>query len=129
MRLKLFISLMMLAVAFVASAQQSTLPVTSNEVAQLVKTEKKLVILDVRTPMEFEQGHVKDAKNYNAHDPNVMDMINKLDKKNPYLVYCRTRNRSGMVVKAMEQSGFTKIYQMTDGIVGWTSNGLPLVNH
>lgn len=125
MKLSILIIALVTSLVFTANAQV-TKPVVSDQVAHLQKAETKLVILDVRTPMEFDQGHLKGALNYNINDPDVMERINKLDKNTPYLVYCRTKNRSGVIVKAMEQSGFTILYQMTDGIVGWNANKLPL---
>ncbi len=87
-----------------------------------------MIILDVRTPAEFNQGHLKGAMNIDFHQAGYMDRINTMDKNARYLVYCRTKNRSGVVVSEMEKSGFKNIYQMTDGFTGWSMNGLPVEN-
>jgi rhodanese-related sulfurtransferase len=85
-----------------------------------------LIVLDVRTTDEFASGHIKGAINIDIHQPDAKDQINKLDHNAKYIVYCRTKNRSGIVVTHMLQNGFKNIYQMMDGIVGWNQNNLPL---
>jgi phage shock protein E len=104
---------------------QQIIPVTSTETLSLLEKEKDIIILDVRTPGEFSAGHLKNAINIDVHQPDALAQINKLDKKAKYLVYCRTKNRSGVVVNNMIQNGFKNVYQMTDGYSVWSSNGLP----
>ncbi len=115
----------MIALLINCSAQ-NLLEVNSLEASALIDKNSKIILLDVRTEGEFSQGHIKGAVNINVHLPDAMARINKLDKNVQYLVYCRTRNRSGVVSGQMLKSGFKTVYQMTDGIVGWTRNQLPL---
>jgi rhodanese-related sulfurtransferase len=112
------------SIACTNNAQQIT-PVTSTETVSLLEKEKSIIILDVRTPEEFSAGHLNNAVNIDVHQPDALAQINKLDKNAKYLVYCRTKNRSGVVVNNMIQNGFKNVYQMTDGYSGWSSNGLP----
>ncbi|NJK86426.1 MAG: rhodanese-like domain-containing protein [Bacteroidales bacterium] len=105
---------------------QNVIQVISTDVDALKKSNKNLIVLDVRTPGEFSSGHLKDAINIDLRDPEAMEKIKKLDHNDTYLVYCRTKNRSGVVVEFMVKEGFKTVYQMTDGIVGWSQNGLPL---
>lgn len=119
-------ALLMLTITAVAQTPQAT-PVNSTEVEALIKKQPKMVILDVRTPDEFKAGHVKNAININIHDADALERIGKLDKKTTYLVYCRTKNRSGVAVNHMLQNGFTNVYHMMDGMAGWMQNGLSTV--
>jgi rhodanese-related sulfurtransferase len=121
----IFTLLLIISFALPANAQQVT-PVTSKEVPEMLKKDKKLVILDVRTPAEFSQGYIKGAINMNVADPDAFERYSKLDKNAKYVVICRTRNRSGVVTNYMVQNGFKTVYQVTDGMVGWNMNGLPL---
>ncbi|MDE6368037.1 MAG: rhodanese-like domain-containing protein, partial [Muribaculaceae bacterium] len=51
--------------------------------------------LDVRTPDEFSEGHIKDAININVFDDDFLDEATKeLDKSRPVAVYCRSGKRS-----------------------------------
>jgi rhodanese-related sulfurtransferase len=106
---------------------QNKMEVTSTEVDSLLNKNSKFIVLDVRTPEEFADGHVRGAINIDVHQTDALDRINKLDKNAKYIVYCRTKNRSGVVVNNMMQNGFKTIYQMMDGIVGWNLNKLPVV--
>ena len=85
------------------------------------------VIIDVRTPEEFAEGHVENAININFRDENFRDEINKLDKNKTYLIYCRSGRRSADALSIMEELNFMKIYHMSGGILEWTEEELPTV--
>jgi rhodanese-related sulfurtransferase len=89
------------------------------------QVERTTYLLDVRTPEEFAQGHLKGAKNIDIRQPDFYSRVDKLDKNQTYLVYCRTNHRSGVAVEYMSQHGFQKLYQMMDGFPGWAGNNLP----
>ncbi len=101
--------------------------IPSTKVQKLLKKEKSIVVLDVRTPHEFKAGHLKGAININVADRNFKMEINKLEKtKQTYLVYCRTQNRSSIALQYMLQKGFKNVYLMSDGFSGWSKNRLPI---
>jgi rhodanese-related sulfurtransferase len=93
----------------------------------LEKQGGKLVVLDVRTPGEFDAGHLKGATNVNVMAPDFESRVSTLDRGKEYLVYCRTGNRSERAVQTLTRLGFTKLHHMTEGIVGWQAKRLPLV--
>ncbi|WP_127844759.1 rhodanese-like domain-containing protein [Psychroflexus aestuariivivens] len=85
-----------------------------------LQKDKSAVILDVRTPEEFEEGFIKDAKLINIQNPETfMSEIEKLDKSTPHYVYCRSGKRSEMACQIMEKSGFEKTYNLSGGILEW----------
>ena len=84
------------------------------------------VILDVRTPEEFAEGHLTGAVNMNVLTPDFATRLGTLDRGKTYLVYCRTGNRSTKAVQAMERLGFRSVNHMVEGVVGWQKKGLPL---
>ncbi len=86
-----------------------------------------LGIIDVRTPEEFESGHIEGAVNINYHDDGFVDALDKLDKSKTYVVYCRTGRRSSDAVGIMKRQGFKDVYRIEGDIVRWRSEGLPLV--
>jgi len=85
------------------------------------------VILDVRTPGEYQSGHIKDSIMIDFYSNSFMDEIGRLDKEKSYLVYCRSGNRSARSMSLFKKLEFQKIYHLSSGINGWNSEGLPLV--
>ena len=85
-----------------------------------------LVVLDVRTPEEFAEGHLDGAVLVDFYDADFADQLAALDTDVPYLVYCRSGNRSGQTLDVMEQLGFTSAVDVDGGIVAWSSAGLPV---
>jgi rhodanese-related sulfurtransferase len=88
-----------------------------------------IVVLDVRTPEEFAEGHLANAINIDFQSGNFEEEISKLDKSKTYAVYCRSGNRSGQAVKDMSDLGFTNIYDMDGGIIDWVNAGGQLVTN
>ena len=99
--------------------------VSVNAAWDLIQNEPEIVILDVRTPSEYEDAHIEGAINISVEE--IVDRLNELSANDVILVYCRTGNRSGTAVVIMEENGFSKIYHMYEGISTWISEGLPVV--
>jgi rhodanese-related sulfurtransferase len=85
------------------------------------------VILDVRTPAEYGQGHIAGAQLLDYKSARFSEGLERLDKTKTYFVYCRTGNRSGRALQLMESMGFGNIYHLSAGIMDWASHKLPLV--
>lgn len=63
-------------------------------------------VIDVRTPEEFQQGHVLGAVNYNMEGSAFAEQIASLDvSAGPYLIYCRSGNRSAVAAQQMRAIG------------------------
>jgi len=85
-----------------------------------ISNSKKSIVLDVRTPEEYDQGFIKNSINLNIYDSQFfMDEINKLDKKNSIYIYCRSGARSFQASELMSQFGFEKVYNLEGGILDW----------
>jgi len=80
------------------------------------KANQNFVILDVRTPAEFAQEHLKGAVNINIYDDNFEKSLEKLDKKKTYLVHCHAGVRCFMAAEVMEEKGFTTIYSVNGNL-------------
>lgn len=76
-------------------------------------------LVDVRTPEEFKEGHLKNAVNLDYRNNNFEMEINKLDKTTPTFVYCLSGGRSASAAKQMNELGFTTVYNMDGGIMAW----------
>ncbi len=88
-----------------------------------------VVILDVRTPGEFNEGHIKGAVNVDYEGMNFEGEVNKLDKTKTYAVYCRSGRRSGLATEVMAKNGFKSIFNLNGGVIDWQSAGNQLVNN
>lgn len=77
-------------------------------------------ILDVRRPDECAKGIVENAMTINFMDNDLfLSEIKKLDKSKPYLIYCRSGNRSGKACTMMDAIGFTNTYNLIGGMLAW----------
>jgi rhodanese-related sulfurtransferase len=92
-------------------------------------TEAGIITLDVRTPGEFNEGHIAGAILVDFQSGNFESEIATLDKSKTYAVYCRSGSRSGQAVKIMSDAGFTNLYNLNGGVIDWANAGLPLVNN
>lgn len=90
------------------------------------KTNPNLKILDVRTPSEFQEGHLKGAVNINLQANDFNSKISELDRNALYLIYCRSGKRSAMAASKMEKLGFQTLYNMLGGILQWQEEGRPV---
>lgn len=86
-----------------------------------------LIVLDVRTPEEFAEGHLDGARMIDFQSPTFLEEVATIDRDAPIFVYCRSDNRSGQAVAAMEELGFTNMTELEGGIVAWQAAGLPVV--
>lgn len=84
-------------------------------------------ILDVRTPSEFETGHIKGANNINFSSSDFDSLINKLNRNKIYLIYCQSGSRSTQAFNLMKSLHFRELYNLTGGFGSWKSNDLPYV--
>jgi rhodanese-related sulfurtransferase len=85
-----------------------------------------LVVLDVRTPEEFAEGHLEGAVLVDFYAADFAEQLAALDTDVPYLVYCRSGNRSGQALGVMDQLGFNSAVDVDGGIVAWADAGLPI---
>ena len=112
------------AYAYIAPSQEYG-DVTVAEAKALIEEKPDMVILDVRTPSEYNDGHLEGAINIPVDS--LAGSLDELSEDDELLVYCRTGNRSARAVGILEDGGFTKIFHMDEGITGWLDAGYPVV--
>jgi len=101
--------------------------VSPAEAAQVIEDDPAgLVVLDIRTPEEFNEVRLAGAVNVDYYDADFADQLDALDKNDPYVMYCRSGNRSSDAVKAMKELGFVEVYEIDGGIVNWYDSGFPV---
>jgi len=86
-----------------------------------------LVILDVRTQAEFDEGHIEGAVILDFYRDDFAVELAKFDPEVPYVLYCRSGNRSSGTREIMADLGFESVEDVDGGIVGWQEAGLPVV--
>jgi len=88
---------------------------------ELLQNQKgKVVLLDVRTAQEYEQGHIENAKNIDVLQNDFVQKIERLDKNTPVYVYCRSGHRSMKAAQILKEHGFTKVYNLAGGYIAWS---------
>ena len=84
-------------------------------------------LVDVRTPEEYESGHIQDAVNFDFYSESFQNDILSLDKSASIILYCRTQNRSTKTANYLKENGYKKITVLEGGITSWVKNGNDLV--
>lgn len=85
---------------------------------QLVESNPKAVVLDVRTAREFGSGHLPKAKLKDFYQ-NFKNQVESLPRGEKYLLYCRSGARSANACKLMHRMGFTDLTNLRGGILAW----------
>ncbi|MEM7702653.1 MAG: rhodanese-like domain-containing protein [Pseudomonadota bacterium] len=101
--------------------------VSVDDASAMISHKADLIVLDVRTPEEFAQGHIEGAVNLNARSESFIEDLAKLDKDSAYLVHCRSGRRSAKAVAAMQEAEFKDVAHLDAGMLGWNEAGKPLV--
>ena len=94
----------------------------------MLKSDSTVQLVDVRTPGEFQSGHIVGSVNWNIHDADFAQRISQLDKNRPVMVYCAVGGRSGNAASQLSKLGFTKVYDLKGGMNAWKEKGKALKN-
>lgn len=106
------------------------LPTTSGDVRDLrprdlhalLAADPVPLVLDVREPWEFRQGHIPGARHISLGD--LAGRVAELDPARPVAVICATGARSRSAAALLSQKGFATVYNITGGTLGWQQAGL-----
>ena len=103
---------------FALSCQNASSQVVQNlNTDDFIKTYKqtaKAVLLDVRTPGEWQKGKISNATCIDFMNESFQSQAAKLDKNNPIFVYCAGGVRSAKASKQLEALGFKKVYNLSN---------------
>jgi len=88
----------------------------SSDFISKYKSTPGAVLVDVRTPAEFNISHIEGAINIDYENANFISEVQKLDTSKTYFVYCRSGNRSSKSVVIMKDNGIKNIYDLQGGI-------------
>ncbi|WP_457270893.1 thioredoxin domain-containing protein [Pedobacter sp. UYEF25] len=128
MRQSIFILFATLLFVRCSNAQTPTkVDLSAAEFSKEIISTKNIQVVDVRTPGEFEKGHVKNAMNINLRDADFAKRIDSLDKNKPVFVYCLSGGRSSVAAEQMVKRGFKDVREMQGGMMQWRAANLPEV--
>ena len=94
--------------------------------AQKLIAEKKVIVLDLRTPSEFKTGRIAGATNIDFNAPDFEARIDRLDTNRTYLVHCASGGRSTHSLPVFHKHHIDSIYHLDGGIKAWAKAGLPI---
>lgn len=84
-------------------------------------------LIDVRTPTEFEQGHLPSAVNIDFASSDFLKGFEKYNKNEPIYIYCRSGRRSALATKQLAKLGFKNIVHLDGGVLLWEELGRQLI--
>jgi len=89
-----------------------------------VETNTAHLLVDVRSPAEFAEGHISGAKNFPLQE--LPQQLSKLPRNKPIMLYCRSGNRSGMALQQLHKAGYEELYNI-GGIGDLMKEGLTVI--
>jgi rhodanese-related sulfurtransferase len=84
-----------------------------------IAQDKDAVILDVRTPKEWNEGVIPKTIKIDIQADDFSKKINELDKSKNYYIYCRSGKRSGRACDLFDSLGFQASFNLIGGILKW----------
>ena len=109
-------------------AAETAAKIDVNSAQEYVAQHENAVILDVRTPAEYDMSHITGAMNVNVQNDDFATMVAGLDKDKTYLVHC-TRNpadgRSARALETLQELGFRNLYNLEGGYIAWKKQSYP----
>jgi rhodanese-related sulfurtransferase len=117
--MKTLFTVLFAVIALSAHSQQPAYVNVGNEKFAALMKQPNTLVLDVRTPEEYRQGHIEGARLIDYHSKNFAQQIESLDKNKTYLVYCMKGGRSSNAAQLMADKGFTNVYNLENGFSEW----------
>lgn len=90
--------------------------ITCPELKKMQESGADFQLIDVREPHEAEIATIGGDL---IPMGEVMDNLDQISKNKKVVVYCRSGNRSGAIVSALEKNGFTNVYNLKGGVLAW----------
>ena len=94
--------------------------ITASQLKQTLDSGKKVTLLDVREPQEYQITHLESAKLIPLND--LPSRMNELDTADDIVVYCHHGMRSAKAINLLKKVGFEKLTNLAGGIDAWAIN-------
>ncbi|HEU5161764.1 MAG TPA: rhodanese-like domain-containing protein [Thermoanaerobaculia bacterium] len=109
-----------------AATDPKTATITAEALRQRLQSDEvKPLVVDVREPHEFTQGHIEGARL--APLGRVIEDLGGVEKDREIVLVCRSGNRSGKAQKLLAERGYTSLANMDGGMLAWEKQGYPVV--
>ena len=116
--ISLILALLLLSGCGAGAEELQYQQITQDEALSLMESESDYIILDVRTPGEYAEGHIKGAINIPNETIGGAEIPELPNKDQLILVYCRSGNRSKQASQKLADLGYTMIKEF-GGINSW----------
>jgi len=123
--MKNLIFLLIISLGFSSSIFAQVRPITVHELEPLL--DESLLLIDVRTDLEFDQGYIPGAVNINLYSKSFEQQVNDYDRNRPVYVYCRTGHRSITAAEKLISMGFREVYSLEGGMMRWQRSRKPVI--
>ena len=121
--MKKLILLFLVSIAISACQEQKAAVLNVDGFSELIEEEISLQLVDVRTPQEFQSGHLEDALLIDMYSADFDSRIENLNKSQPIAVYCAVGQRSQRVYELLQEKGFKEVYHLEGGLQAWQADG------
>lgn len=114
---------------FSCSTKQGLQNLEATAFQKEINSASKKQILDVRSAGEFQNGHIEGAVNADINSPSFQQIATTLEKTETVFVYCLSGARSTSAAGQLKEMGFSKIVNLTGGMLAWQSANLPVLSN
>jgi rhodanese-related sulfurtransferase len=126
--MKAIISIFICLITISAVAQDKNgYTVVSADTLQKLMKDEHFILVDVRTPEEYKEGHIPGAINIDYLNENFNNGLDTLNKDLVYGVYCHSGGRATNSAETMVKKGFKNVYNYEGSMREWKQLGLPVV--
>ena len=102
--------------SFLKRLYRSKTNLTKEEMQDLLRSNENIILLDVRSPQEFEEGHLEGAINIPTYELNYKAHIMLENKDSIIIAYCTLGIRSKKAIKVLKKLGYKNLYHLESGI-------------
>lgn len=102
--------------------------ITVNALNKLLREQPGLNLIDVRTPVEYAEVHVEEAKNVPLNELNVGEVYetHRLKLDQPVYILCRSGQRAARAAEQFPKNGVSQAVVVEGGTQAWIESGLPV---
>ena len=103
--------------------------ITAAELKNLIQSGRQIELIDVRTPVEFQEVHVEMARNHplDRLDPKAIQSARNGTSDSPLYVICRSGSRGGQACEKFVAAGFNNVINVVGGTMACTESGIPVI--
>lgn len=110
---------------FSCSTPEGLSSLSAGEFSTLLSQKPDLILLDVRTPSEYAEGHLPKSVNVDVLAPDFEQRAEAvLGKQRSVALYCRSGHRSKQAATLLSRRGI-RVYELSTGWLGWVEAALP----